>query len=226
MLPSKVKAILHPVLLSASLIVAALASLGFITGADSKHLLAQYFGTGNGAGDLISSMLGPAIVSFGAQLFAYRGMLTRNAGRIVFTTIFAAAFGLFSSAALAGLIGFPEKTTAFSTLTRCITTPLALSGASVVGADPSLAAFLVVITGILGASFAEKILSTLNIRDPISVGLSMGSSAHGLGTAALSYDAKKFSASVVSMTLTGVWTVLFLLLAPFREALLQLAVRK
>ena len=226
MLPVKLKSIFHPVLLSASLIVVALSFLGFTTGVDSNTLLMHYFGSGNGAGDFISSMLGPAIVSFGAQLFSYRGMLSRNAARIGLTTVFAAAFGLLSSAALAGLVGFPERTTALSTLTRCITTPLALSGANVVGADPSLAAFLVVITGILGASFAEKILSIFNVSDPISVGLSMGSSAHGLGTAALSYDAKKFSASVVSMTLTGVWTVILLLLAPFREILVNLAVRK
>ena len=51
----------------------------------------------------------------------------------------------------------------------------------------------------------------------------MGASAHGLGTAALSYDPVKFAASVVSMTLTGVWTVAMLVHPGVRSHLLQLA---
>ena len=60
--------------------------------------------------------------------------------------------------------------------------------------------------------------------DPISTGLAVGASAHGLGTAALaSQSPLKFAAAVVSMSLTGVWTVALLAVPAVRAALLALA---
>ena len=171
-LPAKLRSLVHPVLITAALIAGSLSAFAAVNNVPNAQVLAGYFGSGAGAGDLISSFLGTAIVSFGLQLYAYRSMLSRNAGRVLLTTLFSAGFGLYSSALLANSIGL-GTTTAYSTLTRCITTPLALSGAALTGADPSLSAFLVVVTGILGASFAEKLLDALNIKDPITVGLSV-----------------------------------------------------
>ena len=78
-------------------------------------------------------------------------------------------------------------------------------------------------TGILGSITSEGILKKLGIRDPISVGLSVGASSHGIGTATLAKDPVKFSASIVSMTLTGLWTVLLLAVPRLRDILSGLA---
>jgi putative effector of murein hydrolase len=97
-------------------------------------------------------------------------------------------------------------------------------GASILGADPSLAVLLVVLTGMLGASFGEAILTKLGVKEDISVGLSIGASAHGLGTAALTKSATKFSSAVVSMSLTGLWTVALLSIKPLQNLLLKIVV--
>ena len=55
------------------------------------------------------------------------------------------------------------------------------------------------------------------------LGLSVGASAHGLGSAAVSYDAKKFSSAVVAMTLTGLWTVVLLTVPSVTSLLLKIA---
>ena len=173
--------------------------------------IASYFGSSlPGPGDLIASMLGPAVISFGLQLYLYRSMLINNFVKVLATTIFSSIFGLFSSAALARFVGFASFDAALAPLTRCITTPLALAGSKLTGADSSLTALLVVLTGVLGASLSEKILARLEIKDPLSVGLAVGASSHGIGTATLANEPLKFSASVVSMSLTGLWTVALL----------------
>eukprot|EP00596_Hydrurales_sp_CCMP1899_P005217 CAMPEP_0119034660 /NCGR_PEP_ID=MMETSP1177-20130426/1670_1 /TAXON_ID=2985 /ORGANISM="Ochromonas sp, Strain CCMP1899" /LENGTH=720 /DNA_ID=CAMNT_0006992265 /DNA_START=152 /DNA_END=2311 /DNA_ORIENTATION=+ len=207
MLPTNMKKIAHPVLTCAVITIALLSLFGLCNGILPAAALTSYFGTNSfpGAGTIISSMLGPAIISFGIQLYQYRIMLRDNAPRVLSTTLFSAGFGLTSSAILAKVFKLAPAETALSLLARCITTPLALAGSMLTGADPSLTAFVVVVTGVLGASLGESFLELIGIKDPISVGLSMGASAHGLGTAAVSYDPVKFAAAVVSMTLTGLW---------------------
>jgi putative effector of murein hydrolase len=224
-LPLKIKKVVHPVLCCAAITTALLTAFGLINGVAPTVALTLYFGSGSlrGAGDIISSMLGPAILSFGVQLFQYRAMLLKNAVKMTATTAFSAGFSLCSSAVLTKAFKLSPPQTALATLTRFITTPLALAGSRLTGADPSLSAFAVVITGIMGASLGESLLGAIGVKDPVSVGVAVGAGSHGLGTAAVSYDPVKFASAVVSMTLTGLWTVTLLSSAPVREKLIKIA---
>ena len=96
-------------------------------------------------------------------------MLVKKAPIVTITTGLSAFFGLVSSASLSRLVKLKPAETAFACLTRCITSPLALAGAKLTGADPSLSAFLVVITGIMGASFGEAFLKSIGVEDDVSV---------------------------------------------------------
>ena len=223
-LPTNLKKVAHPVLTCAVITTVLLSIFGLVNGIVPTAVLSQYFGSGSmkGAGDIISSMLGPAIISFGIQLYQYRVMLKQNAARVLTTTAFSASFGLTSSAILSKAFTLAPAQTALAPLTRCITTPLALAGARLTGADPSLSAFVVVITGILGASLGESLLESVGIKEPVSVGLAVGAGAHGLGAAAMAYDPVKFASAVVSMTLTGLWTVALMSCAPILKWLVKL----
>ena len=224
-LPAQVKKIAHPVLTCAAITTCLLSLFGILNGIAPATVLAQYFGSGSmrGSGDIISSLLGPAIISFGIQLYQYRLMLKDNIVNVMVTTAFSAGFGLTSSAFLAKAFRLAPAQTALAPLTRCITTPLALAGARLTGADPSLSAFVVVITGILGATFGDAILDTVRVKEPVSVGLAVGAGAHGLGAAAMAYDPVKFASAVVSMTLTGLWTVGIMSYAPIRKWLMRVS---
>lgn len=235
--PKTYKKVAHPVLTTALLTYMAHAVASVALGLPLDGTLSGYFGSNSataGAGDLISSFLGPAIISFGLQLYTYRTILFQNSLRLVTSTLFASVFGLVSSAFMARIAALAPAQTALSLLTRCITTPLALAGASLTGADASLSALVVVLTGLLGAAVGNSMLEVIlpkvlardsekgKAADPISVGLAIGAGAHGLGTAAVAEDPLKFASAVVSMSLTGIWTVALLAIPAFRTNLVKL----
>lgn len=221
--PPAFRKVVHPVVFCAAYTGCLLALFGSVVGQPLNSVLSNYYGLGSGAGDLIAALLGPAILSFGLQLYQYRDMLSKKAPIVTVSTGLSAVFGLFSSAILARIVGLAPAQMAFAPLTRCITSPLALAGAKLTGADPSIAAMMVVITGILGASFGESILKVLGVEDEVSVGLAVGAAAHGLGAASVSTNALKFASAVVSFTLTGLWTVALLSIAPLRALLMKIA---
>lgn len=219
--PTSWKKVAHPVLTCAVLSMGTQYLGGAALDIPFTTMLSNYYGFGTGPGDSISSMLGPAIVCFGIQLYQYRNLLVQNSFRVLFTTFFSALFGLVSSSYLAKLVGLKGGVVSSSLLTRCITSPLALAGARLTGADPTLSALIVVVTGLLGGSFGSAILkNVMRVNDDVSIGLSIGASAHGLGAASVASEPAQFSAAIVSMTLTGLFTVILLSVEKLRFMLL------
>ena len=217
-----VRKVINPVLTCASFAIILSSVLAAVTGQSWSNVLLGYYGSGKGAGDLISSLLGPSILSFGLQSYYYRSTLANNAPRMALSTFLSAIFGLGSSAVMAKMLKIAPVSIALSTLTRCITSPLALAGAGLTGADPSLAALAVVITGLIGASFGEAFLNKIGVTEDMSIGISIGASSHGLGTATLAKEPIKFASAVVSMSLTGLWTVALLAIPQIRNSIIKI----
>ncbi|KAJ1427891.1 CidB/LrgB family [Sesbania bispinosa] len=69
---------------------------------------------------------------------------------------------------------------------RTIIAAAASSAANSAGANSSLTAAVVIVTGLVGANFAQAKLDKLRFCDPIARGIATASSAHGLAIAALS----------------------------------------
>eukprot|EP00466_Bigelowiella_natans_P011794 jgi/Bigna1/58195/fgenesh1_pm.62_\ len=223
-LPAAIRSVFHPVLACATIASVLQFVLSVVTGSSYTETLAKYFGGGYvGAGDIISRMLGPVIISFGFQLYVFREVLMSNFLRVLGTTLFAAAASLLSSAKLASMLKLMPVEAALTPLTRSVTSPLALAGAEITGADPSLSAFLVAITGVLGAALGRTLLERFKITNDVTAGLAIGASAHGLGAASVSNQPVKFSAAALSMTLTGLWTVLILAVPLARDFLIRMA---
>ena len=63
----------------------------------------------------------------------------------------------------------------------------------------------------------------MKIEDPLSQGIALGGAAHSLGASALVDNPVKFSSAIVSMCLTGFWTVALLVYSPFRTMVLAFA---
>jgi putative effector of murein hydrolase len=215
----------HPVFVTAAGTTSLLALSSFFSRTPFDSVLLNYYGSAKrfGAGDIISAMLVPSVVSFGYQLFLQRQLLRDNLAVIISSSFLSAFFGIFSSALLSRGLSLKPAAAGLSTLTRCVTSPLALVGAGLVGADPSLAALVVTLTGVTGASFGPAFLTKLHVRTDIARGLTMGASAHGIGTAACASNAEQFAAAVVSMTLTGFWTIALLSHTPTRDIITKLA---
>ena len=220
----KIKKVAHPAIFCAVLSMMAQYLFASVTAQPFESTLSAFYGGGKGIGDFISSFLGPAIITFGLQLYQYRELLRANSARMIITTLFSAFFGLFSSATMARIVFLGSPEIALSPLTRCITTPLALVSAKLTGADPSLSALAVVISGLLGASLGNLFLNAIGYTDDVTVGLAIGASSHGLGSASVTSEPVKFASSIVSMTLTGLFTVVLLSVPAIRLLLSAIAV--
>ena len=67
---------------------------------------------------------------------------------------------------------------------------------------------VIIITGIIGNIFAELICKLFKIKEPIAVGIAIGSSSHALGTAkAMEIGDVEGAMSSLSIVVSGLLTV-------------------
>merc|ERR1712050_624218 len=92
-----------------------------------------------------------------------------------------------------------------------------------IGADPSLAATIVVITGLLAANFGAAALDLMGVRAPVARGLAMGAAGHGLGTAAMAQEKEAFPFAAIAMALNAALSTVLVSVPPVRKLLLAAA---
>lgn len=223
-LPSNVKKVFHPIIccaLSADLTAYA---FSYLSKSGFEPILGYYLtkaSSNPGAGDILMGFLGSVILSFAFSMFKQRKLVKRHAAEIFTSVIISTVFSLYSTALVGRLVGL-EPSLTVSILPRCITVALALSIVSLFeGANSSLTAAVVVVTGLVGANFVQAALDKLRFRDPIARGIATASSAHGLGTAALSAkepEALPFCA--IAYALNGIFGSILCSIPAFRQSLL------
>ncbi|KAJ0229614.1 Plastidal glycolate/glycerate translocator 1 [Hirschfeldia incana] len=223
-LPSSIKKVFHPIICCALSSVLAALAFGYASGSGLDPVLGNYLtnvASDPGAGDILMGFLGSVILSFAFSMFKQRKLVKRHAAEIFTSVIVSSVFSLYSTALVGRLVGL-EPSLTVSILPRCITVALALSIVSLFeGTNPSLTAAVVVVTGLIGANFVQVVLDKLRLRDPIARGIATASSAHGLGTAALSAkepEALPFCA--IAYALTGIFGSLLCSVPAVRQSLL------
>ncbi|WCJ29044.1 Plastidal glycolate/glycerate translocator 1 chloroplastic [Euphorbia peplus] len=225
-LPSAVKNLLHPIICCAVSADLAAVAFGYLSSSGLDPVLGDYLtkaASNPGAGDVLMGFLGSVILSFAFSMFKQRKLVKRHAAEIFTSVIISTVFSLYSTAFAGRLIGLEPNLTV-SILPRCITVALALSITSLFeGTNASLTAAVVVVTGLVGANFVQATLNILGFRDPIARGIATASSAHGLGTAALSAkepEALPFCA--IAYALTGIFGSLLCSVPVVRQSLLAI----
>lgn len=162
--------IANPVLISILLLV----SLLSVTGTPYN----QYF---EGA-QFVHFLLGPATVALAIPLYGQCKRLTRMAGPLVLALLGGSLTAMLSAVFVGHWFG-GSLPTLLSLAPKSVTTPIAMGIAEQIGGLPSLAAVMVIVTGILGAMTAQTLYRWLRIRDEAIAGFSLGVAAHGIGTA-------------------------------------------
>ncbi|KAM3402996.1 hypothetical protein ACQJBY_006653 [Aegilops geniculata] len=226
-LPAGIKKLLHPIICCALSANLSAVAYGYLSGSGIDAALGDYLTkvpSNPGAGDVLMGFLGSVILSFAFSMFKQRKLVKRHAAEIFTSIAIASTFSLYSTAILGRLIGL-EPTLTISILPRCITVALALSIVSFFeGANTSLTAAVVVLTGLIGANFVQAAMDKLGLNDPIARGIGTASSAHGLGTAALSAkepEALPFCA--IAYALTGIFGSLICSSPAVRQSLVFIA---
>lgn len=162
--------IANPVLVSIILLVTLLTATG-----TSYH---QYF---EGA-QFVHFLLGPATVALAIPLYGQFRKLVSMALPLAIALIGGSLTAMLSAVFVGHWFG-GSLPTLLSLAPKSVTTPIAMGIAEKIGGHPSLAAVMVIVTGILGALCAQTLYRWLNVRDDAVAGFSLGVAAHGIGTA-------------------------------------------
>ena len=166
----------------------------------------QYFATAQP----LHLMLGPVTVALAVPLYEnvqrIRAMLTP----ILMTVVLASVLTVSITISIAWLMGVGQ-TTLLSLLTKSITTPIAMAVSTEIGGIPSLAAVFVIYTGIIGVIIGPSLLNKMRVTDKRIRGITMGISAHAIGTArAIEEDRETGAFSALAMGMTGFITAFVL----------------
>lgn len=225
--PRALKMFFHPLIVCTAGTIGAMALLGAMTGTTFNVALSAYYvrsgTTWSGAGNMLSALLGPAVITFAFTVDRHRRLALARRTEVFAAALFTAIGSLFGTAFVARALGLASESRLLM-VPRTVTAPLAMPIAALIGADVRLAASVVALTGLLGANIGRGLLTLFKIRDPVVRGLAMGASAHGLGTAAMSEEGEALPFAALAMTLVGIISTLFVAVTPFRALLLRLAV--
>lgn len=162
-------------------------------------------------GNFITLLLGPATVALGVPLYKYAGLIRKHMVSILTSVTIGSVTGIVSAAALVGLLG-GTKEIVFSMMPKSVSSPISLEIAKHLGGIPELSVVLTVLTGLFGSMFGTTILKRFGIRDDVSIGIAIGTAAHGIGTAKVVRDSElQGGLSSFAMGLAGIVTsILFI----------------
>ncbi|AMV72613.1 CidB/LrgB family autolysis modulator [Desulfuromonas carbonis] len=133
-------------------------------------------------GDLLLFLLGPSVVALGLPLYQRRREILARKLPILAGVTAGALTSIVTASGLAWLLG-GSREVIWSFAPKSVTTPIAIGIAEKVGGLPPLTAAIVVITGCVGAICGPEFCRLIGLRHQAAIGLAVGTSAHGIGTA-------------------------------------------
>ncbi|KFL30515.1 membrane protein [Devosia riboflavina] len=156
-------------------------------------------------------LLGPATVALAIPLYKNLEKLRRSLLPIAGALIAGSLTAMGSAVAIATAFGAPADVVA-SIAPKSTSAPIAMELARNLGGIPSLAAVLVILTGILGAVIVTPLMNALRIKDYAARGFAVGVASHGIGTArAFQVSEVAGAFSGIAMALNGALTSILVL---------------
>ena len=167
---------------------------------------------------LIDFMLQPAIVCLAIPLYQQLKKIQQQIIPLLVSSLVGSAVGIISVVAIAWAMGAPKEII-LSLAPKSVTTPIAMEVSKTIGGIPALTSCVVIFVGIFGAIYGYMILKKSKVQSPIAQGLSMGMSAHAVGTSkSMDISASYGAFSTLGLIINGILTAL---LAPYLVMLMQ-----
>ncbi|HZK97675.1 MAG TPA: LrgB family protein [Prolixibacteraceae bacterium] len=193
-------ALLHPVLVTIAVII------GLLLIFNVDYLIYQK------GSHLIDFMLGPSVVALGYTLYTQIASIKDNLVSILTALFVGSITGIGSVLMLAKILG-SSHVLAVTLAPKSVTTPIAMAISERFGGIPSMTAVVVIAIGIIGGIAGPWVLRVLKVDSKIAIGLALGASAHGLGTArAMELGAIEGAIGGLAIGIMGLMTAL---IAPF-----------
>jgi len=171
-------------------------------------LLREPYAEYNRGGSLLTWCLGPATVALAVPMYRQGKALRRTLPRLSVIVLAGAVVGMVSAGLTAWLLGAPLPVV-MSTVPKSVTTPIAVEVCRELKGIPEITVALVIVAGVLGASFGRPLLRLAGVRSDGAMGAAIGTASHGIGTASLVRHSER-QAAVASwaMAAAGVFTSL------------------
>ena len=191
-------AIFHPVLLSVPFVVLVLLWLGF----DYNDYRA--------AVQPLVILLGPATVALAVPLYMNLRRIRLFFWPITLTLFIGGSFATLTTVLIAWAMG-ADQMILMTMAPKSVTSPIAMLVAEQIGGVAALAAVFVMFTGVFGAIVGPGLLRLFGITHPAAWGLTMGLTAHAVGTARALEEGEEAGAfAALAMSLMGMATALLL----------------
>ncbi len=190
------KAIFHPILMALFIIIS------FLTLFDIDY--ESY----NNGGQYISILLGPATVALAIPMYRKITLLKKYTLLILLSTFLSSLIAILLTIGL-GMVFNTNLLLLISMIPKSVTTPIAVGISEQIGGEIALTAGAVIITGLLGGMFGPELNRLFRIKSTLARGLTMGITAHGIGTArALTEDEQEGALSGLAIGLMGIFTAI------------------
>ncbi|WML40156.1 LrgB family protein [Neobacillus sp. OS1-2] len=131
---------------------------------------------------IMTYLLGPATVALAVPIYKNRNMFKKYFWAALVGLSIGIVTTITSAIILAKWMNLSEMFIRAFTV-KSVTVPVATEIGKIIHGNISLIAAYVIITGMIGAMFGAKLLSVCKINHPFARGLSIGTIAHGIGTA-------------------------------------------
>lgn len=196
-LQRRVKSVfLNPVLVTVTLTILLLTATG-ITYEDY-----------NAGGHYISFWLKPAIVALGLPLYRHLETVRRQFLPIFMSQLAGSTVGILSVVWIAYWLG-ADREVVLSLAPKSVTMPIAIEITRMVGGIPALTSAVVISVGIFGAMVGLRCLDYFGAWPNEARGISMGTAAHGIGTAHMfTIDSAQGAFATLGLILNGIFTSL------------------
>ena len=179
-----------------------------------REPIAEY----NRGGSFLVWFLGPATVGLAVPMYRHGMALKKSLPKLILIVFLGSVAGMASAGISAWLLG-ATRPVVMSTVPKSVTTPIAVEVCKELNGIPQITVAMVIVAGLLGASFGKPLLKLVGVHDDRAIGAAIGTGSHGIGTAALVRESERqATVSSWAMAAAGVFTSL---LAPFLKLFLR-----
>ena len=160
----------------------------------------------NGA-KYLGYLLTPATVCLAVPLYEQFEMLKKNVAAVLAGILSGVLTSVLSVLALSVLFSLSHEEYV-TLLPKSVTSAIGMGIADRLGGYGSVAAAVIILTGIFGNIIAETVCRLFHISDPVAKGVAIGTSSHAIGTAkAMEMGDVEGAMSGLSIAVSGIITV-------------------
>lgn len=162
----------------------------------------------NSSAKYLSYLLTPATVSLAIPLYQQLELLKKNFTAIMLGILSGVLTSVGVILAMSILFGLSHEEYV-TLLPKSITTAIGMGVSEELGGYVTITVAVIIVTGILGNIIGEMVCKVFRIKNPISRGLALGTSAHAIGTAkAMEMGEVEGAMSSLAIVVAGLCTVI------------------